>query len=348
MRCSDGRCADGSYMMPETVLQALNRGLAHVLDQDPRAIVMGEDIEDPYGGAFGVTRGLSTRYPGRVRNCPISEAAIAGMAAGCALTGRPVVVEIMFCDFSALTFDAIANTWSKIPSMFGRHVELPALLRMPTGAGRGYGPTHSQSLQKHFIGLPNLAIYELSQFHDPAALLCHIMAERSPAMLFEDKLLYRAPLVAPGPALAAHDVQVIGDAPGTAWCHVPGTERSDFCFITPGSTAPKVVEAATEALRRSDIVADVAVPARLYPLDVAALASIAGRAQRTVVVEEGLPGSSWGSEVAYRLTEALWPLRHPVRLVNSRLSIIPSARHLERQIVVQSDDVLAAMQGADA
>ncbi|HET9060661.1 MAG TPA: transketolase C-terminal domain-containing protein, partial [Acidimicrobiales bacterium] len=179
-------------------------------------------------------------------------------------------------------------------------------------------------------------------------LLEHILGHRSPAMLFEDKLLYRAQLVRTGPSLPAHDVEMVGAAPGTAWCRVPGTDRSDFCLIAPGGVAPRVLEAATGALSRGDIVADVAVPARLYPLDVDALASIARRAERTVVVEEGLPGSSWGSEVAHQLTKALWPLRHPVDVVTSRLSVIPSARHLESQVVVQAGDVLSLMERAHA
>ncbi|MFC7644147.1 hypothetical protein ACFQX6_28000 [Streptosporangium lutulentum] len=144
------------------VAENLNAALHGLLDDDPTAYLLGEDILDPYGGAFKVTKGLSTRFPGRVIGTPISEGALTGVAAYLALTGNTAVAEIMFGDFVALAFDQLCNFASKSVSMYGRRLPLRMVVRCPTGGGRGYGPTHSQSLQKHFVGMPGLSLYEMS------------------------------------------------------------------------------------------------------------------------------------------------------------------------------------------
>ena len=132
--------------------------------------MLGEDILDPYGGAFKVTRGLSTDFPTRVRTTPISEAAIAGVSAGLALAGFRPIAEIMFGDFLALCFDQIANHISKYGAMYDGAATCPVVIRTPSGGGRGYGPTHSQSLEKHFLGIPHLRVVAGSLWHDPVAL----------------------------------------------------------------------------------------------------------------------------------------------------------------------------------
>ncbi len=172
----------------------LNAALAGVLATDPRAYLLGEDITDPYGGAFKVTSGLSTRFPGRVLGTPISENAITGVAAGLALAGDTAIVEIMFGDFIALAFDQIVNFASKSVSMYGETVGMRLVIRCPSGGGRGYGPTHSQTLMKHFIGVPHLALYEMSPFQDAAAVFADMLDRGVPCVFFEDKILYTRPM----------------------------------------------------------------------------------------------------------------------------------------------------------
>ena len=151
------------------------RGVASIRDslrrnmaQDPRILLIGEDIESPYGGAFKITKGLSEEFPSRVRNTPISESTIIGMGNGLALGGFLPVCEIMFGDFLALAADQLINHASKFRFMYNDQVRIPFIVRTPMGGRRGYGPTHSQSIEKHFLGLPDTLLLSLHQRYDPA------------------------------------------------------------------------------------------------------------------------------------------------------------------------------------
>src|ERR1700741_3191798 len=114
--------------------RALGAALHAALSDDERVVVLGEDIADPYGGAFKVTRGLTTAYPDRVRTTPISEGAIAGVAAGLALAGYRPIAEVMFGDFLTLCFDQILNHIAKYEAMYDGKVACPVILRVPSGA----------------------------------------------------------------------------------------------------------------------------------------------------------------------------------------------------------------------
>ena len=144
--------------MNKSVLSSLNAGLLRALQQDERVYLLGEDILDPYGGSFKVTRGCSTAFPQRVITTPISEAGLAGVSAGMALRGLRPVLEIMFGDFITLTVDQLVNHISKFRWMYNNTVSLPLVIRTPMGGRRGYGPTHSQTLEKLFLGVPGLTV----------------------------------------------------------------------------------------------------------------------------------------------------------------------------------------------
>ena len=137
-----------------SVLDSLHQGLKAVMARDTRVYLLGEDILAPYGGAFKVTRDLSDLYPDRVLTTPISEAGIVGLASGMALRGLRPVVEIMFGDFTTLIADQLINHAAKFRWMYNDQVRVPLVVRTPMGGRRGYGPTHSQTLEKHFLGVP--------------------------------------------------------------------------------------------------------------------------------------------------------------------------------------------------
>src|SRR5262245_39708600 len=170
--------------------KGLNSTLRDALATDPRVVILGEDIADPYGGAFKVTRGLTTQFPGRVRTTPVSEGAIAGIAAGLALGGFRPIAEIMFGDFITLCFDQIVNHIAKYEAMYDGKVACPVIIRTPSGGHRGYGPTHSQSLEKHFLGVPHLRVVAASLVHDPRAVFDDFLSQDSPVLYIEHKLLY--------------------------------------------------------------------------------------------------------------------------------------------------------------
>jgi len=147
---------------PKRCAQALNEALHEVFEQREDVHLLGEDVLDPYGGAFKVTQGLSDRWPDRVSTTPVSEGAMFGVAAGMALRGYRPILEIMFGDFVALGFDQIVNGIGKFRDMFDDQVRVPLVVRTPMGGRRGYGPTHSQSLEKLLLGVPNITVVAAS------------------------------------------------------------------------------------------------------------------------------------------------------------------------------------------
>jgi pyruvate dehydrogenase E1 component beta subunit len=317
------------------VAEHLNAALAELLAEDPSLYLLGEDIADPYGGAFKVTRGLSTRFPGRVLSTPISESAIVGVANGLALAGDKAIVEIMFADFALLAFDQIVNVAAKSTAMFGRPVPMPLVVRCPTGGNRGYGPTHSQSPQKHFIGVPGLDVYELSPFHEPLPMLRAMLGGGRPAVLFEDKVLYGRPMGVPGLFRLDGDTVVIDGAP----C-------DDYLVVAPGGLAHRALEAMEELLMRHELCGALHVPTRIYPWDPAPV--LRHPARRILVVEDGPPGASWGTEVAYRLRGS----GRPVTVLHAADTVVPTAAHLERAVLVQASTIVGAVrseaEGAEA
>ena len=155
-----------------------------------KMICIGEDILSPYGGAFKVTRDLSDIAPTRVFATPISEAAVVGISNGLALNGFKPFAEIMFGDFVTLAFDQIVNHASKFHHMFNKKVNCPVVIRTPMGGRRGYGPTHSQTLDKFLIGIDNVKTVALNTFFDPAIIYRSVMEEKHPVIVIENKTDY--------------------------------------------------------------------------------------------------------------------------------------------------------------
>ncbi len=141
-----------------TFAEAVREALYEEMDRDKTVFLMGEDI-GIYGGAFGVTAGLQERFGSeRVVETPISENSFVGVAVGAAVTGLRPVVEIMFMDFLLLAADQIVNHAAKLRYIYGGQVSVPLVIRTPAGGGRGYGASHSQSLESLFCGVPGLKI----------------------------------------------------------------------------------------------------------------------------------------------------------------------------------------------
>ncbi|MFI7672183.1 2-oxo acid dehydrogenase subunit E2 [Actinophytocola sp. NPDC049390] len=329
----------GRPVRAERVAENLNRALHGLFARDERVFLLGEDVADPYGGAFRVTTGLSTAYPGRVLSTPLSENGMVGVASGLALCGDTVVVEIMFGDFAGLAFDQILNFATKSVTMYGTHVPMRVVVRCPVGGGRGYGATHSQSVQKHFIGIPNLALYELSPFHDAADVLTSAIAGERPCLLFEDKVLYTRRMFRDGEVDGRFRFELIGEGGNWARVHVPGASGPPVLLIAPGGVAHRALDAARSLLDQGRDV-EVLVPSRLYPVAVEDLAELVAGAAGVWVVEESTAGGTWGAEVATRLYDTAWHLLPgPVRLINSADSVIPAAPHLENEVLVGADTI---------
>ena len=160
----------------------INQTLLELFEEDNNLYHLGEDILDPYGGAFKITKGLSSKFPNRIRTTPISEAAIVGFSTGMALNGAKPIVEIMFGDFITLAFDQILNHLSKFSQMYENPPKV--VIRTPMGGYRGYGPTHSQSLEKFIVGVPGIQIISISDVHDLRSIYRKvILEEKKPTII---------------------------------------------------------------------------------------------------------------------------------------------------------------------
>ncbi|MFI1436646.1 2-oxo acid dehydrogenase subunit E2 [Streptomyces lydicus] len=323
----------------------LNRALHGLFRRDERLYLLGEDILDPYGGAFKITNGLSTAHPDRVLGTPLSEGGITGVANGLALCGNRVIVEVMFGDFLALAFDQLLNFTTKSVSMYGRRLPMHVLVRCPVGGNRGYGPTHSQSPQKHFLGITDLDLYELTPFHDVEYLLTAALDSGTPAILFEDKVLYTRRRYLNGRVDEALRYRMTGGGPG--WAHVFPDGRyndPDLVVLAPGGVAHRAVEAARALYDTDGTAVHVLVPGRLHPLDLDPVLPVLRAAGRITVAEEGTAGGTWGAHVATLLYERLWSdLRQPVQLLSSADSVIPTAPHLEREVLLGTHTLRTAL-----
>lgn len=329
----------------ERVVENLNRALHNLFETDPHVFLLGEDILDPYGGAFKVSRGLSSAYGDRILSTPISEEGIVGVAGGLALCGEKPIVEIMFGDFIALSFDQILNFAAKSVSMYGQRLDFNLVVRCAIGGNRGYGPTHSQSLQKHFIGIPNLHLFEVSPFHNNLELMQKLTNLGCPAILFEDKVLYTQRMYEDGEIDELFQFDYVDDAENFARISSEAFDSAQCLIITTGGVVNRCIQAARDLFIEDEIETEIVVPAQLYPFDVAAIADLVAAAEHILIVEDGVAGGTWGSEVAQQIYSRFWSqLKSPITLVHSQDSIIPSSAHLERQVLVQADTIYDAVQ----
>ncbi len=332
------------------LVRELNSALRHFLETDPRVVVMGEDIADPYGGAFKVTRGLTTAFPERVLTTPVSEAGMVGVAAGLAMSGYRPIVEIMFGDFVALAFDQIVNHVAKYPGMYGGRVTCPVIVRVPSGGHRGYGPTHSQSLEKHFLGVPGLMVVAASPFHDPTAILGALLQREEAVIYVEHKLLYAEPILRPdhghlGEAIG-HEAGSAGQLPTVTLSFVDPSECS-ATVLAYGYTALLAMRALEELAINEEVFAELVVPAQLAPMDWGPVLDSVDRTGSLVTVEEGMAGWSWGTQAAAEVGQRRFGrLRRPVAVIASGPGVIPSSRTLEREVLVGLDQIKNAVREA--
>jgi len=326
----------------ERVVENLNQALHALFASDPRIFLLGEDLLDPYGGAFKVSTGLSQRFPERVLTTPLSEATFLGIASGMALCGEKVIVEIMFGDFIALGYDHILNFATKATAMYGHPLALNLVIRCPTGGNRGYGPTHSQSMQKYFVGIPHLSLFEISPFHDNRPLLSKLTNLGHPVILFEDKVLYSQRMYQAGIIDEYFSYDALDPEQNFVRVSLNGidTKQADCAIIAPGGMASRCMQAMKDLFLNLEVITQLFVPSQLYPCTIQEIAAHVRGIEHLFVAEESVGGGTWGSEIAQHMYTQMWSsLKHPVQLIHSRESIIPAAPHLEKQVIVQAEDI---------
>ena len=327
--------------MTVNVLERLNQALFTAMDSDERVYLLGEDITDPYGGAFKVTRGLSTKYPERVITTPISEAAIVGIANGLALRGLRPVVEIMFGDFITLIADQLVNHASKFRWMYNENVRVPIVVRTPMGGRRGYGPTHSQSLEKIFLGVPGLNVVAPNTIGDPGQLLLEAISDDNPVLFVEHKLLYSLPQLTSGQGdLAEFEIQNSGKAYPNFCLSIP-FHKPDLTIATYGYNFELVRKAAIDLLMEHEIFAEIILFSQLNFFDMEMLFKSLHTSRRLLTVEEGTYSLGWGAEMIARVVEENDDLRnYRFHRVTARDLPIANSAPLENAILPSVQDIV--------
>jgi pyruvate/2-oxoglutarate/acetoin dehydrogenase E1 component len=325
--------------------QALNAALHEVFERDENVYLLGEDLLDPYGGAFKISQGLSTRWPHRVLTTPVSEASIFGVSAGLALRGYRPILEIMFGDFIALGLDQVVNGIAKFRAMFDDRVTVPLVVRTPMGGRRGYGPTHSQSLEKLLVGVPGITVVVPSECHDLGALLAAAVADDEPVFFIENKLMYGRPNRRPEGGRVGDLSCIEGDGRYPALSFSGnGFGRADATIMTYGGMLPVALEAATELILEHEVFTEIVALGCLLPLDLEPVLDSLGRTGSLVTLEEGTLTGGVGAEIAARVQAEAWgELSGPVTRVAARDGIVPSARSLEDEALPGVEDVMAAV-----
>ncbi|HEY8868295.1 MAG TPA: alpha-ketoacid dehydrogenase subunit beta [Candidatus Limnocylindrales bacterium] len=320
-------------MTEMTYGQAVRSALREEMLRDERVFLLGEDI-GVYGGAFGVTDGLLAEFgPDRIRDTPISEAAIAGAAIGAALGGFRPVAEFQFFDFILLAMDQLVNQAAKIRYMFGGTVSVPLVVRGPAGSGTGAAAQHSQSLEALFAHIPGLKVVAPSTPRDAKGLLLASIRDPNPVVFVEHKLLYKMKGEVP-------DGNVVIPL-GSAEVKRPGR---DVTVIATQIMVPRAL-AAAERLAAEGIEIEVVDPRTLAPLDMATIEASVAKTGRVIVAHEAVKTGGIGAEIAAGIAQgpAFDYLEAPIVRLAGQPVPIPYNKDLERCAVPQEDDVVAAV-----
>jgi pyruvate/2-oxoglutarate/acetoin dehydrogenase E1 component len=315
-----------------TYLEAIRTTLADAMRTDPRIVVLGEDVGE--GGPWGATAGLAEELGAeRVRNTPISEAAICGIAVGLAQSGLKPVVEIMFVDFVTLALDQLVNQAAKAHFMSGGQLRVPLVLRTQGGAGQRGAAQHSQSLEAWLTHVPGLKVVMPSTAADAAGLLASAIDDPNPVVFVENKTLYfRREEVA----------DVLPPVPiGSARVARPGRD------VTVVALSRLVHEslAAADELAAEGIEVEVLDPRTLVPLDLGSISESVARTHRLVVAHEAVAHGGFGAEITAQVQAvALDELDAPIARVGAPFAPVPFSPPLEDAYLPGREQVAAAVR----
>jgi pyruvate dehydrogenase E1 component beta subunit len=311
-----------------TYRDAVAYAIAQEMRRDPALVMVGEDI-GPAGGVFKTTVGLIDEFgPDRIRDAPISEQAILGAAMGAAMTGVPVIAEVMFSDFLAVCWDIVANEIAKSRYMTNGQVSFPLVIRTANGGGVRFGAQHSQSVENWAMMIPGLKVVAPSTPRDVIGLMAASVRDPDPVVFFEHKALM-------GTKEDVPDGEIV-DELGTAKIVREGT---DVTIAALASMVPRTVEAA-ERLQQDGISAEVVDVRSLVPLDTRTLLESVAKTGRFFTVEENPRLCGWGAElVSIVAEEGFWGLDGPsVRITTPHIPL-PAAASLEDLALPSADRI---------
>ncbi len=316
--------------MPEmTYAEAIRAAMSEEMRRDERVFLFGEDI-GRYGGAFGVSFGMLEEFgPERIKETPISEAAIVGAAAGAAMVGMRPIAEMMFMDFILLAMEQLVNQAAKVRFMFGGKATVPMVIRMPAGSGTGAAAQHSQSLESLLIHIPGIKVVNPSTPYDAKGLLLSSIRDPNPVCFIEHKLLYKTK----------------GDVPDQDYTIPIGVadikrEGRDITVVAANIMVSRTLSVA-EKLSAEGIEVEVVDPRTLRPLDADTIIKSVRKTGRLLVVHEACKTGGWAGEVIASVASspAFGYLDAPMRRLAGKDIPIPYNRNLEQAAVPQESDI---------
>ncbi len=324
----------GTQMARMTMREAISKALWEELERDPRVFIMGEEV-GVWGGTYAVTKGFYDHFGAeRVRDTPISEAAIVGGAIGAALAGLRPVAELMTINFAFVAMDHIVNESAKLHYMFGGQMVLPLVIRTVGGGGRQLGATHSQTPDVIFAHFPGLKVVAPGTPADAKGLLKSAIRSDDPVLFIEHATLY----------------QTRGEVPEGDDILVPiGKSKiqrtgNDVTIVTYSKSLETSMKAADE-LAKEGIEAEIVDLRSLRPLDMEPVLESFKKTNRAVVVEEGWRSYGVGAEVASRIYEEAFDyVDAPIKRVAQDEVPLPYNRNLEQMALPQVEDVVKAVK----
>jgi pyruvate dehydrogenase E1 component beta subunit len=316
-----------------TMREAISQALWEEMERDPNVFILGEEV-GVWGGTYAVTKGFYDHFGAeRVRDTPISEAAIIGATIGSAMTGLRPVAELMTINFAFSAMEHIVNEAAKLHYMFGGQFVLPLVIRTVSGGGRQLGATHSQTPDAIFAHFPGLVVVAPGTPADAKGMLKSAIRSNDPIMFIEHATLY----------------QVRGEVPdgdylvplGKSTVQRPGR---DVTIVTYSKMLEISLKAADQ-LAKEGIEAEIVDLRSLRPLDMEPVIESFKRTNRAVVVEEGWPSFGIGAEVSARIYEQAFDyVDAPIKRVAQKEVPLPYNRNLEQMALPQVADVIAAVK----
>ncbi len=316
-----------------TMREAISQALWEEMEHDPNVFIMGEEV-GLWGGTYAVTKGFYDHFGAkRVRDTPISEAAIIGSAIGAALTGLRPIAELMTINFAFSAMDHIVNEAAKFRYMFGGQFTIPMVIRTVSGGGRQLGATHSQTPDVVFAHFPGLIVVSPGTPEDAKGLLKSAIRSDDPVLFIENATLY----------------QVRGEVPEGEYTIPLGKSKiqrpgKDVTIVTY-SKMLEISYKAADQLAKSGIEAEIVDLRSLRPLDMQPVIESFKKTNRAVIVEEGWKSYGVGSEVANRIYENAFDyVDAPVIRVAQKEVPLPYNQQLEQMALPQVDDVIQAVK----
>ena len=317
-----------------TYAEAIRESMSIEMRKNTDVFLMGEDI-GVYGGAFGVSVGMIEEFgEDRIRDTPISEAAIMGSAIGAAITGMRPIAEIQFSDFLTISMDQLVNQAAKIRYMFGGKAKVPLVVRSPAGSGTGAAGQHSSSMEAWYTHVPGLKVVIPSTPADAKGLLTSAIEDDNPVVFLEQKLLYRVKGEVPEERylipLSSSDVK---------------REGTDLTIVSWGRMVSRCLEAAT-ALEGERISVEVIDPRTLLPLDTEPIIESVKKTGKLLIVHEAVQTGGFGGEIAARIadSEAFWYLDAPIKRLGGSDTPIPYSPKLEAAAVPGPESIREAIR----